>query len=220
MKKSAERGANEEPTPSPLIKLNPQHPILSSSLPSVFSRGDNMNRPGDWNCRSCQHLNFQRRDSCQRCGEPRPGGERGDYGSFGGRGGSSFGFTGPDVRPGDWYCTLGNCGAHNFASRSSCFKCGAAKDDLSGGFEVVDMLEHKVGLQRAQLCQQDGMFQMQCTKGLHPQIFILINKTEIFIFGYCCSPRREAIPRCFFLSLVCLFLYGRCLDESCLKDFS
>ncbi|KAL4336026.1 hypothetical protein GQ457_07G041440 [Hibiscus cannabinus] len=120
---------------NPLIKLNPQHPILSSSLPFVFSRGDNMNRPGDWNCRSCQHLNFQRRDSCQRCGEPRPGGERGDYGSFGGRGGSSFGFTGPDVRPGDWYCTVGNCGAHNFASRSSCFKCGAAKDDLSGGFE-------------------------------------------------------------------------------------
>ncbi|KAE8665335.1 UPF0481 protein [Hibiscus syriacus] len=97
-----------------------------------------MNRPGDWNCRSCQHLNFQRRDSCQRCGEPRPGGERGEYGSFGGSrggGGSSFGFTGPDVRPGDWYCTVGNCGAHNFASRSSCFKCGAAKDESSGGFE-------------------------------------------------------------------------------------
>ncbi|KAK8491145.1 hypothetical protein V6N11_037914 [Hibiscus sabdariffa] len=95
-----------------------------------------MNRPGDWNCRSCQHLNFQRRDSCQRCGEPRSGGERGDYGSFGGRGGSSLGFTGPDVRPGDWYCTVGNCGAHNFASRSSCFKCGAAKDESSGGFEA------------------------------------------------------------------------------------
>ncbi|PSS01138.1 Zinc finger, RanBP2-type protein [Actinidia chinensis var. chinensis] len=96
-----------------------------------------MSRPGDWNCRSCQYLNFQRRDSCQRCGEPKPG-ERGDYGSFGGRGGSSsFGFsTGPDVRPGDWYCNIGNCGTHNFASRSSCFKCGAFKDDSpSGGFD-------------------------------------------------------------------------------------
>ncbi|KAA8525384.1 hypothetical protein F0562_007198 [Nyssa sinensis] len=39
---------------------------------SLFSQGK-MSRPGDWNCRSCQHLNFQRRDSCQRCGEPRPG---------------------------------------------------------------------------------------------------------------------------------------------------
>ncbi|KAF7151956.1 hypothetical protein RHSIM_Rhsim02G0196500 [Rhododendron simsii] len=97
-------------------------------------------RPGDWNCRSCQHLNFQRRDSCQRCGEPRPGDRGGDYGSFGGRGGgggSQFSFsTGPDVRPGDWYCTVGNCGAHNFASRSSCFKCGLFKEDSSsGGFD-------------------------------------------------------------------------------------
>ncbi|KAL8063534.1 hypothetical protein ABFX02_01G032300 [Erythranthe guttata] len=97
-----------------------------------------MNRPGDWNCRSCQHLNFQRRDSCQRCGDPRPGGagagdRGGDYGIFGGRGGgSSFGFTGPDVRPGDWYCAVNNCGAHNFASRSSCFKCGAVKEEIGG----------------------------------------------------------------------------------------
>lgn len=95
-----------------------------------------MNRPGDWNCRSCQHLNFQRRDSCQRCGDPRPGDRpTADYGIFsgGGRGasGSSFGFTGPDVRPGDWYCSVGNCGAHNFASRSSCFKCGSLKDDVA-----------------------------------------------------------------------------------------
>ncbi|XXG45671.1 hypothetical protein AAC387_Pa02g0695 [Persea americana] len=51
-------------------------------------------KPGDWNCRSCQHLNFSRRDSCQRCGEQRSG-DRGDFGSFGGRGGggSSYGFT-------------------------------------------------------------------------------------------------------------------------------
>ncbi|KAL8537009.1 hypothetical protein ACS0TY_012262 [Phlomoides rotata] len=96
-----------------------------------------MNRPGDWNCRSCQHLNFQRRDSCQRCGDPRPG-ERGDFGNFGGRGGGSFAFTGPDVRPGDWYCSGGNCGAHNFASRSSCFKCGALKDDINGGAGAFD----------------------------------------------------------------------------------
>ncbi|KAA0044427.1 putative RNA-binding protein C17H9.04c-like [Cucumis melo var. makuwa] len=83
-----------------------------------------MSRPGDWNCRSCQHLNFQRRDMCQRCGEPKSGGGVG-------RGGSGFGYGGSDVRPGDWYCSVGNCGAHNFASRSSCFKCGAFKDDMS-----------------------------------------------------------------------------------------
>ncbi|KMT16812.1 hypothetical protein BVRB_2g042990 [Beta vulgaris subsp. vulgaris] len=101
-----------------------------------------MSRPGDWNCRSCSHLNFQRRDSCQRCGDIRPdgrggGGGGGDFGSsFGGRsGGSPFGggFAGPDVRPGDWYCSIGNCGAHNFASRSSCFKCGAYKEEAGCG---------------------------------------------------------------------------------------
>ncbi|KAG0456489.1 hypothetical protein HPP92_024277 [Vanilla planifolia] len=37
-----------------------------------------MNRKaGDWNCRSCNHLNFGRRDSCQRCGDSRIGGEYG-----------------------------------------------------------------------------------------------------------------------------------------------
>ncbi|XP_064966156.1 uncharacterized protein LOC135613091 [Musa acuminata AAA Group] len=90
-----------------------------------------MNRkPGDWNCRSCQHLNFSRRDSCQRCGDPRMSVDRSEYAAFGGRGGPSFGFSGSDVRPGDWYCS---CGAHNFASRSSCFKCGALKDDSAIG---------------------------------------------------------------------------------------
>ncbi|KAL5582138.1 hypothetical protein UlMin_014580 [Ulmus minor] len=88
-----------------------------------------MNRPGDWNCRSCQHLNFQRRDSCQRCGDPKSS-------DFGGRGASSFGFTGSDVRPGDWYCSAGNCGAHNFASCSSCFKCGAFKDDRGFDYDM------------------------------------------------------------------------------------
>ncbi|KAE8710967.1 Ran BP2/NZF zinc finger-like superfamily protein isoform 3 [Hibiscus syriacus] len=99
-----------------------------------------MNRLGDWNCRSCQHLNFQRRESCQRCGEFRSA----DH--FGGRGGSSFGFTtGSDVRPGDWYCTAGNCGTHNFASRSSCFKCGAFKDDSAGGFDGDVLRSRGVG---------------------------------------------------------------------------
>lgn len=99
----------------------------------LFTSAERMSRPGDWNCRSCQHLNFQRRESCQRCGDSRAGG---DFGGYGGRsGGSSFGFTGSDVRPGDWYCTAGNCGAHNFASRSSCFKCGVYKDDSTGGFD-------------------------------------------------------------------------------------
>ncbi|RRT67315.1 hypothetical protein GW17_00004304 [Ensete ventricosum] len=74
-------------------------------------------KPGDWVCRSCQYVNFCRRDSCQRCGELKLGVERADYTSVSG----SW-----DVKPGDWYCS---CGVHNYASRSNCFKCGATKDD-------------------------------------------------------------------------------------------
>ncbi|PKI62527.1 hypothetical protein CRG98_017079 [Punica granatum] len=81
-----------------------------------------MNRPGVWNCRSCQYLNKERKETCRRCGDSRSGAGL-CYGSLGRKGnGSSFGF--PDVCPGDWYCTAGKCGAHNFAGRSSCIKCG------------------------------------------------------------------------------------------------
>nr|XP_010925171.2 zinc finger Ran-binding domain-containing protein 2 [Elaeis guineensis] len=83
----------------------------------VRSRENMERKPGDWNCRSCQYVNFCRRDSCQRCGEPKLGVDRPDYTSISGVW---------DVKPGDWYCS---CGVHNYASRSNCFKCGAAKDD-------------------------------------------------------------------------------------------
>ncbi|KAF8406960.1 hypothetical protein HHK36_006081 [Tetracentron sinense] len=80
-----------------------------------------MSRLGDWNCRSCQHLNFQRRDSCQLCGYPRLGGSAVGRGLIG--------------RAGDWYCSAANCGTHNFAVRSNCFRCSALRDDSNGGNE-------------------------------------------------------------------------------------
>ncbi|KAF5185470.1 Ran BP2/NZF zinc finger-like superfamily protein [Thalictrum thalictroides] len=85
-----------------------------------------MSRPGDWNCRSCQHLNFSWRDTCQRCNDTR-------YGeSYG-----SMGYTGPALLPGDWYCSARNCGVHNFASRMICFKCGALRNDSGTGYGSV-----------------------------------------------------------------------------------
>ncbi|KAL6615125.1 hypothetical protein ACP70R_037395 [Stipagrostis hirtigluma subsp. patula] len=77
-------------------------------------------KPGDWVCRSCQYVNFCKRDACQRCSEAKLGVERTDYGALGGDW---------DVKPGDWYCC--SCGAHNYASRGSCFKCTAAKNDAA-----------------------------------------------------------------------------------------
>ncbi|KAB1225006.1 Zinc finger Ran-binding domain-containing protein 2 [Morella rubra] len=77
---------------------------------------------GDWMCGACQHLNFKKRDTCQRCGYPK----------FGGPDPSTYGYNKTEVLAGDWYCTAMNCGAHNYASRSSCYRCGAYKNDYAG----------------------------------------------------------------------------------------
>ncbi|KAF4400323.1 hypothetical protein G4B88_018665 [Cannabis sativa] len=36
-----------------------------------------------------------------------------------------------EVLAGDWFC---NCGSHNYASRSQCFRCGSIKNDYGGGY--------------------------------------------------------------------------------------
>ncbi|CAE7199152.1 NRP1 [Symbiodinium sp. CCMP2592] len=41
------------------------------------------------------------------------------------RSGGGGGGGGGDVREGDWHCK--SCGAHNFARRTECFKCGAPR---------------------------------------------------------------------------------------------
>eukprot|EP00899_Mesostigma_viride_P021392 jgi/Mesvir1/29254/Mv25850-RA.1 len=147
-------------------------------------------KPGDWDCSACTHFNFSFRDSCQKCGAPKPGGMGGAGGGFGGggfgggMGGNSFGGAGmgaygggmggmggmgamggmggmggmgaggmggggmgggyggapgmQNFRAGDWMCTSpSGCGAHNFASRSTCFKCGFMRE--AGGMGAVGM---------------------------------------------------------------------------------
>ena len=91
---------------------------------SCLLRMNIQRKPGDWNCKNCQHLNFSRRDYCQRCREPRADLQFSDGYSTGGV------LTSLDIRPGDWYCS---CGYHNFASRSSCFKCGTIVRDFPAG---------------------------------------------------------------------------------------
>ncbi|XP_059635070.1 uncharacterized protein LOC132277272 [Cornus florida] len=85
-----------------------------------------MSREGDWMCPSCQHLNFKKRDSCQLCQCPKYGGDI-----------SSYGINRTEVLAGDWYCNAMNCGAHNYASRPSCYRCGASKDYFGYGGDTV-----------------------------------------------------------------------------------
>ncbi|KAI3711681.1 hypothetical protein L1987_70221 [Smallanthus sonchifolius] len=74
---------------------------------------------GDWMCAACQHLNFKKRDACQRCHCPKFA--RPDEVS-------SYGMNRTEILAGDWYCATFNCGTHNYASRTACYICGALRD--------------------------------------------------------------------------------------------
>ncbi|CAI0543027.1 unnamed protein product [Linum tenue] len=70
-------------------------------------------------CAACQHQNFKKREGCQRCGYPK----------YGGPDVATYLYNRTEVLAGDWYCIGMNCGAHNYASRTSCFRCGSIKND-------------------------------------------------------------------------------------------
>ncbi|XP_047310020.1 RNA-binding protein involved in heterochromatin assembly dri1-like isoform X2 [Impatiens glandulifera] len=76
---------------------------------------------GEWMCGSCRNINFKKRDNCNRCQCPKFSSE-----------GQLQAYAMPrsnDILPGDWYCNIINCGAHNYASRINCYKCGGMRDD-------------------------------------------------------------------------------------------
>ena len=86
-----------------------------------------MSWAGDWMCGACQHMNFKKRDSCQKCNFPKNGSVA-DTSTYM----YNMNVNRTEVLPGDWYCNAVNCGAHNYASRTSCFRCGNLKFDYSG----------------------------------------------------------------------------------------
>ncbi|KAK1420989.1 hypothetical protein QVD17_23003 [Tagetes erecta] len=79
---------------------------------------------GDWMCGACQHLNFKKRDACQRCQCPKFATPTEM---------STYGLNRTEVLAGDWNCSTFNCGAHNYASRTVCYRCGALKDYTTAG---------------------------------------------------------------------------------------
>ncbi|XP_010100942.2 zinc finger Ran-binding domain-containing protein 2 [Morus notabilis] len=96
---------------------------------------------GDWMCGACQHLNFKKRDQCQRC----------QYPKYGGPDPSTYAYNRTEVLAGDWYCNAMNCGAHNYASRSQCYICGALKNMIGSdgcsvpGWKTGDWFCTRVG---------------------------------------------------------------------------
>eukprot|EP01126_Amoeba_proteus_P051952 TRINITY_DN623_c0_g1_i6.p1 TRINITY_DN623_c0_g1~~TRINITY_DN623_c0_g1_i6.p1 ORF type:complete len:168 (+),score=12.25 TRINITY_DN623_c0_g1_i6:61-564(+) len=108
----------------------------------------NETRPGDWNCKQCEHHNFARREVCRNCGCSKDGekGKKTDWVcplcSFNNYGRNKacikcghihVPVTPPTLnqplRPGDWVCT---CGEMVFASRPACRRCGARKPTPAG----------------------------------------------------------------------------------------
>ena len=87
---------------------------------------------GDWMCGACHHINFKKREACQRCGWSKYGGQVDEpaYANYANTNRN-------EVLAGDWYCQAMNCGAHNYASRTSCFRCGAQRAECTLGANNV-----------------------------------------------------------------------------------
>jgi hypothetical protein len=101
-------------------------------------------RPGDWHCLACTTHNFASRNVCKACETPKPaaGGKTASRGSAlqVDRGAKLVVF-----RKGDWLC--GKCQDHQFASNTSCRKCGksrpvAAGEESADGSECVVCFEN------------------------------------------------------------------------------
>ncbi|KAJ8527904.1 hypothetical protein K7X08_015355 [Anisodus acutangulus] len=100
---------------------------------------------------NCGSHNYASRTSCYRCGAL-----KGDYYGYGydtsalpgWKSGdwicsscpkyatpadvAMYGLNKTEVMAGDWYCSAMYCGSHNYASRTSCYRCGALKNDYYG----------------------------------------------------------------------------------------
>ncbi|MED6113529.1 hypothetical protein PIB30_071653 [Stylosanthes scabra] len=103
--------------------MNPKFLVISHYR-GTYQTGKMSWSGGDWMCGACQHINFKKREACQNCGYPK----------FGGPDPSTYRYHRTEALAGDWFCTGMNCGAHNYASRSNCYRCGAFKDDYSSGY--------------------------------------------------------------------------------------
>eukprot|EP00873_Tetraselmis_striata_P027753 jgi/Tetstr1/448017/TSEL_035318.t1 len=84
-------------------------------------------RPGDWMCPECESHNFSRNRECFTCSAPRPEGA-------GDSGGQRLSFRrereAPEMREGDWMCP--DCNAHNFGSKTECFRCDCPRPESAG----------------------------------------------------------------------------------------
>lgn len=141
---------------------------------------------GDWMCPACQHINFKKREACQHCSYPK----------YGGPDPTTFIYK----RPGDWYCTTMNCGSHNYASRSSCYRCGAMKNDYGGGYGGDNMYGSDGSIPPGWKTG-DWICSRWVHIAMHFPLLLLINSNldlqkKLIIFWY--NNAATSLPYCFF----------------------
>ena len=51
--------------------------------------------------------------------------------------------SGKKVQAGDWFCA--SCNGHNYASKTACFKCGAAPGQAAPGYQATKVVERIQG---------------------------------------------------------------------------
>lgn len=117
------------PSGSPYIMLTFAWIGLRSAAPTPTPAPASaiVRRPGDWTCARCSAHNFASRSACHKCKRDKAAAADSEGVSVGlspteSKASSEAGGPGAgSFRAGDWICK--SCGAHCFASRTSCFKC-------------------------------------------------------------------------------------------------
>ena len=82
---------------------------------------------GDWDCPTCQCVNFAKRPDCYSCRTPRPYEIEADI------------VTAPDVNNitiDGWAC--GSCGFHNFEHRDQCYDCKAQRETVDSQYKSTE----------------------------------------------------------------------------------
>eukprot|EP00425_Heterocapsa_triquetra_P016613 CAMPEP_0195127064 /NCGR_PEP_ID=MMETSP0448-20130528/136222_1 /TAXON_ID=66468 /ORGANISM="Heterocapsa triquestra, Strain CCMP 448" /LENGTH=443 /DNA_ID=CAMNT_0040164779 /DNA_START=123 /DNA_END=1451 /DNA_ORIENTATION=+ len=78
-------------------------------------------RAGDWNCPSCNDLQFAKNTVCRRCGTPNPNPNSIEAAAP----------PGVEAKAGDWVCP--SCNDFQFARNVQCRRCGTANPATAGG---------------------------------------------------------------------------------------
>jgi hypothetical protein len=89
----------------------------SRSRDRVVRRTSKEREHREWNCPRCAFLNFDFRDMCKRCNEPKAGNPRSErFESSTNPGGRNY-----QPLPDDWRCN--KCSNINYARRTECHRC-------------------------------------------------------------------------------------------------